>query len=176
MDFYLYLLIIITLTIFIIFFGGHNQQIKIEYTNDNFKNLNSVIIFEKKLNAINDDNIFNDKNFVNINKYFDTTHIIIPNFVNCFFIKILPNTIFNIFNIVQKDKINNLMMILFNHKKHNNLELLIHTSKQNQNQNEIGYFYDLEKNISITGLYHIYNNSNEIVYLTCFIVKKPFWY
>ena len=185
MDLYLYIIIIIGLTVFMVFFGGHNDQVKVEYDNLYFQNLNSIIIFESKLNKINNDDIFTDRNFVNINKYFDTTHILIPNFVNCFFIKIYPYTIFNIFNLIDKLDMNTHMMILFNHKKYNNLELLVDNSTQNLykqsefeniNINSYGYFYDLEKSISITGIYHIYNNSIEPIYITCFILKKPFWH
>jgi hypothetical protein len=74
-------------------------------------------------------------------------------------------------------------MIIFNHNKHNNLELLINDNYQinktdviNLNISSNKYFYDLEKNISITGIYHIYNNSNEPIIITCFILKKPFWH
>ena len=182
MDSYLYIIIIIGLTIFMIFFGGHNDQVKIEYENNCFQKLNSIIIFENKLNKINNDSIFTDKNYVNINKYFDTTHILIPNFVNCFFIKIFPFTIFNIFNLIDKKDMNMHMMILFNHKKYNNLELLVDNSEQDLYKNNstniksLGYFYDLEKSVSITGIFHIYNNSEEPIYITCFILKKPFWH
>lgn len=183
MDDYLYIIIIIGLTIFIIFFGGHNNQVKIEYDNFYARKLNSIIIFENKLNKLNNQNIFIKKNFVNINKYFDTTHILIPNFVNCFFIKINPFEIFNIFNIIEKKNMMAQMMIIFNHHKCNNLELLVNNSEFNlynsdykSNLKTIGYFYDLEKHISITGINHIYNNSVEIIYITCFILKKPFWH
>ena len=37
-------------------------------------------------------------------------------------------------------------------------------------------YYDLEKIISITSIYHIYNNSNENIIITCFLLKKPFWF
>lgn len=187
MDTYLYIIIIITLSIFMIFYGGHNNQTKIEYESNYFSSLNSIIIFEKKLNKLNKDDIFINNNFINVNSYLKNLHILIPNFVNCFFIKILPYSIFDIFNIVEKQDIKTHMMIIFNHKKHNNLELLINTEKSNiikkntKSENihpysTNGYFYDLEKVISITGIYHIYNNSNEQVNITCFILKKPFWH
>ena len=183
MDDYLYIIIIIGLTIFIIFFGGHNNQVKVEYDNFYTKKLNSIIIFENKLNKLNNQNIFTKKNFVNINNYFDTTHILIPNFVNCFFIKINPFKIFNIFNIIEKKNMMLHMMIIFNHNKCNNLELLVNNSEFNlynydykSNLETTGYFYDLDKNISVTGINHIYNNSVDIIYITCFILKKPFWH
>ena len=197
MDNNLYIIIIIGLTIFILFFGGHNQQSIIEYDSKYFDNLNTIIIFEKKLNKNLDNIIFNSSNFVNINNFLNLSDILIPNLVNCFYVQIKPFSLFNIFNLIEKKDIKTSMMILFNHKKHNNHELLIDNPIGNlynkninsdvkinnnfDNLNNInlintGYFYDLEKIISITGIYHIYNNSNENVIITCFILKKPFWH
>ena len=201
MDNYLYIIIIIGLTIFIVFYGGHNQQNKVEYDSKYFNNLNTIIYFEQKINKICQNNIFNKTNFININEYFDTTTILIPNFIDCFFIHIEPFHFFNIFNIVTKSSINTNMMIIFNHNNHNNLELVIDNHEHNlynidadkniltesnlyfnksESESESGsksvYFYDLEKVISVVGIYHIYNNSNENIIITCFIVKKPFWH
>ena len=195
MDNILYIIIIIGLTIFVLFFGGHNRQNIVEYDSEYFYNLNTIIIFENKLNKNHIELIFDSNNFVNINKYLDTSHIIIPNFIDCFYIQIKPYSIFNIFKIIKKEHILTSMMILFNHKKHNNLELLINNSTNNlyeynylgtntntnthmENKNNIitGYYYDLEKIISITSIYHIYNNSNENIIITCFLLKKPFWF
>jgi hypothetical protein len=67
-------------------------------------------------------------------------------------------------------------MVIFNHDEFNNLELLINTCyKSNSNIIE-EYFYDLKKKISITGIFHLYNNSNKPIMITCFILKKPFWH
>jgi hypothetical protein len=181
----LYFIIIITLSIFIVFFGGHNNQEKIEYNYNYFNNLNYIINFEKKINMIysNNNNIFKNINFININKYLNVTNIIIQNFVDCFLIKINPNNLFNIFNIIDKSIAKYHIMIIFNDYKHNNLELLINNNYHPNKKNEINlantsnnYFYNLEKKISITGIYHIYNNSNEPTIITCFILKKPFWH
>lgn len=171
MDDNLYFIIIIGLTIFIIFFGGHNNQDKIEYDGEYFNSLNSIVNFEKKINLIFNKNtdIFIGANFININKYFNTTNILIPNFVNCFLIKINPNSFFDIFNIVDKLIAKSYMMIIFNHNVDNNLELVI-------NDNNTKLYYDLKKNISITSIYQIYNNSNTDIIISCFILKKPFWH
>jgi hypothetical protein len=203
MNSILYIIIIIGLTIFILFFGGHNYQNIVEYDSDYFYNLNTIIIFEKKLNKKLTDVIFDSSNFINLNKYLDTSIILVPNFVDCFYIQIKPYSLFNIFKIIKKENMLTSMMIIFNHKKYNNLELLLDNSTgdlynyvypdTNPNPNPIldnnlennlenknltidGYFYDLEKIISITGIYHVYNNSNENVIITCFILKKPFWF
>lgn len=184
MDEILYYIIIITLSIFIIFFGGHNNQEKIEYDSKYFYNLNSIINFENKINQIylKNNSIFKNTNFLNISEYFNVTNILIQNFVNCFLIKIYPNNFFNIFNIIDKSIAKYHIMIIFNHNKYNNLELLILNNNElnkinNENLNiSDKYFYDLEKKISITGIYDIYNNSNEPIIITCFILKKPFWH
>ena len=191
MDNYLYIIIIIGLTIFIVFFGGHNKQNIVEYDSEYFDNLNTIIIFEKKLNKNLENITFDSKDFININEFFDVHNILIPNFIDCFYIRIKPFNLFNIYNIIKKNDTQTSMMILFNHKKHNNLELLVGDSTNTIYSNyssshsqpkyldskvKIGYFYDLEKIISITGIYHIYNNSNEEVIITCFILKKPFWH
>lgn len=197
----LYIIIIIGLTIFTLFFGGHNCQNIVEYDSDYFYNLNTIIIFEKILNKKLTNVVFDSNNFININEYLDTSIILIPNFVDCFYIQIKPYSLFNIFKIIKKENMLTSMMIIFNHKKYNNLELLLnnstndiynsncpnlntdtnyitHTNNNLENKNKIfdGYFYDLEKIISITGIYHIYNNSNENIVITCFILKKPFWF
>jgi len=182
MDELLYIIIIITLTIFIIFFGGHNNQNKIEYNCDYFSNLTSIIGFEKKISSIylNNVDLFKNKNFINIDKYFNTTNILLPNFVNCFLIKINSQNVFNIFNLIDKSIINTHMMIIFNHNKQNNLELIVCDNMDYKcydfNSDTNNYFYDLEKNISITGIFHLYNNSNQDIIISCFILKKPFWH
>lgn len=181
MDDLLYLIVIICLTIFMVFFGGHNNQDKIEYDSDYFNNLNFIIKFEKKINLIylnNNNDIFSNTNFVNIDKYFNTTNILLPNYVNCFLIKINPNSIFNIYNIIDKSKCKTHIMVIFNHNSDNNLELVIGNldNLNNLDNDEYCDFYDLKKNISTTGIYPIYNNSNVNVVITCFILKKPFWH
>lgn len=190
MDDFTYLILIIILLIFMIFYGGHNYQNEIEYSSNYFTNLNSIITFENKIKSLfetkqNDFTLEN--NYININKYLNTKNILIPNFVNCFLIKIYPYKIFNILNIISSNDIKMHIMILFNHKKTNNLELIIDINKcdiyenniinTNSNINKIcGYFYDLEKKISIVDIYDIYNNSNKPIEISCFIIKKPFWH
>lgn len=177
----MYFIIIIGLTIFIIFFGGHNNQELIEYNSKYFDNLKSIISFENKINLIiknKNEEIFKNKNFININKFLNTRNILLPNFIDCFIIKIYPHNIFNIYNLINNIDIKNHLMIIFNHNLCNNLELLINNNNNNNNNidNYTGYFYDLTKTISIVGINHIYNNSNENIIITCFILKKTFWH
>lgn len=184
MDNFMYLIIIIGLTIFIIFFGGQNKQELIEYNSNYFNNIKSIVSFENKINLVikNKEKLFvNDKTFININKFLNTKHIIIPNFINGFIINLRPFKLFNIFDIIDKLNYKNILMIIFNYNNCNNLELMINNNNTNNKYNyEIEenseYFYDLTKTISIVGIHHIYNNSNKNITITCFFIKKPFWY
>jgi len=85
-----YLIIIIGLTIFMIFYGGHNCQNKIEYNIDSefFKVLNLIKHLENKLKKFNNQIEFKDSNFININNNILIYNIVILNFINYFFIKI----------------------------------------------------------------------------------------
>lgn len=176
MNDFIHFIIIIILIFVIVFFGGHSNQDVIEYKSNYFNGLKQIISFEKKIKLIYEknykNNIFKKKNFVNINKYFNTANILIPNFVNCFLIKIEPHNVFNIYNIINKSDEKTHIMIIFNHNSSNNLELIVN----NDLNNYYGYFYDLEKIISIVGIYHIYNNSTNTINISCFILKKPFWH
>ena len=183
MDNFTYLIILIILSLFIIFYGGHNNQELIEYNTNYFSNLKYIISFENKINLIiKNKELFKNEKFININKFLNTTNILIPNFVNCFIIKINSYSLFNIYNLIDKHDIKTHIMIIFNHNLCNNLELMINKSN-NININDdceinsnYEYFYDLTKPISILGIHHIYNNSNDNIIITCFIMKKPFWY
>lgn len=190
MDDYLYIIIIIGLSIFILFYGGHNYQNKVEYDTKYFDNLNMVIYFESKINDIIKNISFGPNEFININNYLDSTHVLLPNFIDSYSIRIKPREFFNIFNIASCTDLKTNMMIIFNHNKYNSLELLVENTNNNlyssqcnlsklnfsNDENFDAYFYSLKKTISITGLYHIYNNSPEEIIISCYIVKKPFWH
>lgn len=172
MNEFTYILIIILLTIFILLYGGHNNQDLVEYNSNYFQNLNRIIIFEKKLQVYNSKANFADKDFINIKDYIKMSLCLIPNLVDLFFINIKSHSFFTIDKIFDK-KLNKKehLMIIFNHNKNTDLELLIGLDK-----NSNGYFYDLKKNISITGLFDLHNNSSISINMTIFIIKKPFWY
>lgn len=191
MDNFTYLIILIGLTIFVIFFGGHNNQELIEYDTSYFNGLKSITLFENKINLIiKNKEIFSNENFININKFLNTTNVLIPNFVNCFIVKINSHQLFNIFNLIKKTDAKTHIMIIFNHNSYNNLELMINQNNNMCNSNDdindinvinvdddnYGYFYDLTKQISIVGIHNIFNNSNDDIVITCFILKKPYWH
>ena len=61
-------------------------------------------------------------------------------------------------------------MIILNHDEQNNIELLLDV------ENNVGYFYNIKKKISIFDITILYNNSPNKTYFTLFIIKKPFWH
>ena len=158
----MYYLIIIILIIMMLFYGGKNNLNKIEYNSHYFKNLNNIILFENniKKNIKNDLNIdFEDiTNRINIH--------VIPNLEYAYYIDIKPNNFYSIRNIDPNKNI----MILFKHNDNDIIKLIL------KKDNNDYYLYDLNKKISITGIYPIYNNSNSLASVTIFIMKKPYWY
>ena len=172
MNEFTYIIIIIILTVFILLYGGHNNQDLIEYDSKYFKNFNKLIIFEKKLQIYNLKVNFADKDYIDLKDYIKTSIILIPNLISLYFINIKPHSFFKINKIfTDMDNKKENILIIFNHDKINNLELLI-----GLDNNSNGYFYDLKNHISITGLYDLYNDSDNIINLTLFFIKKPFWY
>lgn len=167
-----YIIFIVILTVFILLYGGHNNQDLIEYDAKFFKNFNKLIIFEKKLQIYNSQVNFGNLDYINLQNYIKTSMILIPNLVSLYFINIKPSSFFKISKIFD-EKLNKKehLMIIFNHDKINNLELLV-----GLDGNSIGYFYDLKQNISIVGIYDLFNSSANLINLTIFFIRKPFWY
>jgi hypothetical protein len=165
------IILLILLTIIIIFYGGKNHSTLVEYDNDYFKNYNNIIIFEKtlekyysKFNEIN-----NNNNYVTINEISKLADSILPNYINNYLIKIEKYSYFDITNIINVNDKNNLMMIILNNNL-NNLKLIVNK------ENNINYFYNLNKKTSITGIYDIYNDNDFEIFVTIFIVKKPYYW
>ena len=173
MDYYTFILIIIIMTLMIIFYGGKNTVNMIEYNSNYFENYKNIMLVEKTLQKYNskfNDITKNESDYITIDEIDNISHIILPNYINNYLIKIKPYSYFDIKKIIDIAKINNLIMIVFNYNNIENLELLV--NKDNNN----GHFYNLTNKISITGIYDIYNNNDKEIYITVFIVKKPFWY
>ena len=161
------------MTLMIIFYGGKNTVNMIEYNSNYFENYKNIMLVEKTLQKYNskfNDITKNESDYITIDEIDNISHIILPNYINNYLIKIKPYSYFDIKKIIDIAKINNLIMIVFNYNNIENLELLV--NKDNNN----GHFYNLTNKISITGIYDIYNNNDKEIYITVFIVKKPFWY
>ncbi len=164
-----YILLIIFLVIFVLMYGGHNNQAKIEYNVNYFNNINKLELYEKKVQRFNVEPNFKDKNYINIENYIKTSQIIIPNLVDMFFIKIEPYSFYSIDSIFNLKKDEH-VMIIFNHYNLNPIELCLGIDGNSL------FFYKLNKKISITTIYDLYNNSDKIINITIFFMKKPFWH
>ncbi len=164
-----YIFLIIGLVVFVLTYGGHNNQVKIEYNSNYFDNLNKIVYYENKMQKFNTVDNFKDNDFINIEEYISTTQIIIPNLVDMFFIKINPKSFYHldkIFKLNSKEHI----MIVFNHYNFNPLEIYIATDDSSI------YLYKLTKKISVLGIYDLFNNSDQQLNITIFFMKRPFWH
>ena len=176
----------------ILIYGGskkHNN-LQIEYNSKNYQYLNSLTVYEKQLQKYNS----SDFEYLQITNKIDLSSCLIPNIVDIFFINIKPNSYFN----TNKHCIDNIskLMILYNHnintridnfkntndtngtESGKNLMLLVDKKKECIDNicNNYGYYYNIDKKISIFDIFPIYNNSNFIVNLTVIFIKKSFWH
>jgi hypothetical protein len=183
-----YLLVVIIMILAIVIFGGYkkNNSFQIEYNPQYFQYLNSLTYFEKELQKYN----YGDFDFMQITNQIDLSKCLIPNVIDIFFVNIKPYSYFNIREYVNNYSSN--IMVVYNHNivtyiKDNfsnvnlsseNLMLLL-DSKNECNNNickKYGYYYPINKKISILDIYPIYNESNYTINITIVIIKKSFWY
>jgi len=173
----------------IVIFGGpkKHDNLQIEYQPNNFGYLNNLTYFE---NQIHQNNISSDIEFTNITEKINLSNCLVPNIVDIFIVNIKPYQIFNVGNHVKNDLAS--IMIIYDHNMSsqqynfsnipnlaiNNLKLLINKKKEcvNYNCNLVGYYYDISKKVSILDIFPIYNDSEHIVNITIFIIKKPYWF
>jgi len=176
---YSYFLLIIILCLTIVIYGRpkKHDNLKIEYEETNYKYLKILTIFEKQLQKYNSTNF----DFIKITDKINLSECFIPNIVDIFFINIKPHSHFYINNHVSNDIAK--LMILYDHNSNlddydKNLMLLINYKKEciDEKCSYYGYYYDINKKISILDIYPIYNNSNSVVNLTIFIIKKSYWH
>lgn len=183
-----YLLFIIIMILSMVIFGRakKNRDFIIEYNPQNYQYLNSLTIFEKELQKYNSDKF----DILKITNEIDLSSCLIPNIIDTYFVNIKPFSYFNITKYCDKHKSN--IMVIYNHNifsenKYNfsninsylnNLFLLIDSNKECTDNicKNYGYYYKVSKKISILDIYPIYNNSNQTINLTIFIIKKSFWH
>jgi len=184
-----YFIIMLILILMILIYGGpkKSNNFQIEYDISKFKYLHNLNIFENYSEQLNISNDIQFENITGKNKFFN---YLIPNLIEIFYIKINPNQIVNIKKHLtnknkdkNEDNLTSIMIIYYhnnNTKPNNNgLKLLLDVenicNKENV-CNNIGSLYNIDKKISILDIYPIYNDSiyNEII--TCYIIKKPFWF
>jgi len=183
-----YLLFIIIMIFSMVIFGRakKNRDFIIEYNSQNYQYLNSLTIFEKQLQKYNSNNF----DIIKITNHVDLSSCLIPNIIDIYFVNIKPFSYFNIKNYCDNNKSN--IMVIYNHNifsenkdnfsninsSLNNLFLLLDSNKECSNNicKKYGYYYKISKKISILDIYPIYNNSNQTINLTIFIIKKSFWH
>ena len=185
-----YTLVIIIMILAILIYGGSKtyNNFEIEYSPKNFQYLNSLTVFEKQLQKYNS----SDFEYLRITNQVDLSECLIPNIIDIFFININPHAYFDTRKHIQ-NHISSLM-ILYNHNiaidnntdnfkdisaiTNNNIMLLIDIKNECSNEiyNNFAYYYDITKKISVLNIYPIFNNSNSIVNITLFIIKKSFFH
>lgn len=189
-----YLFTIIFLTIFMLFYGGHNFQNSVVYNSSYFNIFNKTNLLTEKIidNLKKFDKINTNQNF--IFKISDQKFSnIIPNCTHTFIINVKPSSFINVNEIIKKSNINkkNHLMIVFDFLKNNNilipLELFIKTDISNihndqyiqsfkDQQKYYGIFLPLKNPNTITDIYDIYNPNNKNIFFALLIIKKPFWF
>lgn len=183
-----YLFTIVFLTIFMLFYGGHNFQNSVIYNSSYFNIFDKTnILTEKIINNLKKfDKIDNNQNF--IFKISDQKFSnIIPNCTHTFIINIKSSGFINVNEIIKKSNINkkNHLMVVFDFLKNNDtslpLELFIKTDISNiQNyyhkQKYYGIFLPLKNPNTISDIYDIYNPNHKNIFFTLLIIKKPFWF
>lgn len=157
----LYITILVILTIFILFYGGHNNINTIIY--DNYKYFDiykKISLFDNKFIKISKHNGFTNvkTNITNNITHFD---YILPNVNNLFYIKLQPHKILNINNNP------NILLLVYNFTN-SNIDLIIDYDNNN-------YLYKLGK-FNIVKPYNIINNSNYTSEFVICEINKPFWY
>jgi hypothetical protein len=150
------LIFIILLTVIMIFYGGQNKIDRIEYDKNYYKNINSLILYEKKICKTFEK--LNDTNILDITNKFDIQ--VIPNIIKAFCIKINPKSKFDLSQNME----GRFIMIVFNNT---NSKLYLELNHK--------YLYKLTQKISIVDSYDIYNNSVNKAIITIIFIKKPFW-
>jgi len=182
-----YIFIIIILSVFMVFYGGHNPQKKIIYDIQNFSIYNTKIDSIRNIihSLILKNKLDNIRNY-DINKIIDITNNFsekeIPNCSNVFLINIKSNSLIKIHDIINfkkkqniYDKNNNLMIMFYLNDKNNNyLDLII--NENNTINEKYKMFYELNKKINITDLENIYNFNKNTIQFILIIIKKPYWY
>jgi hypothetical protein len=151
----------IILIILMVFYGGVNDSAHIEYKVSNLKKKNNIYKFYDIL--FNKEYIKNMTNpITDITKYCNSLNYI-QNIIVAYNVNLYPSQYIDL-----KFKSNYLMIIAKNINEP--LQLLVYNAFNKK------YFYTINKKISITGIYPIYNNSINKINVIITIIKKPFWF
>ena len=148
-DTLIYINFMILLTIFMIFYGGHNYIKKIEYNSDYFYYINKLDICRNKF--IRYSEIHDYTKIKDISKDLLYFKDYIPNINHIYLLKLKARKIYDIGQLC--DNLNNLM-IIYNFHNYENIEIMI------EKKNNYNLFYTVNKNIFITNVYDILNLNN----------------
>lgn len=157
-----YYLIIIMMTILMIFYGGVNKILQIEYDYTYFEYIKNIRLFKNYLLGNNSKE--------NIDLKPITTHFsfLINNLCSMYYVNIEP------FSYYVNDSMydNSLLMILYTvNNDYKKLQIIINKLDDKKFLN-----YNVSNDLFLTNPYVIYNNSNENTKLIVSFIKKPFWY
>lgn len=157
-----YYLIIIMLTILMMFYGGVNKSLKIEYEHKYFEHINNIKVFEKYLLTNN------SKENIDLLSISNSYLILINNLFSINYINIKPLSYFINDNMYDKS----LLMIIYTvNDDYKKLQVIVDKVDKNRFIN-----YNVTSDLFLTNPYVIYNKSNQNTKLILAFIKKPFWY
>jgi hypothetical protein len=144
----------------------------IEFDDDKFKHLRNLGLLESRIRQNSNSNV----EIENITKKVNGCETYIPNIVGVYNINIKPKSYINLQKYINRNLI---MVILYNNDTDiGKLQLVVNTNKECSNNKcgNYGYFYNVNKKMSIFKIFPLYNNSDKIINVNIFSIKKPFWY
>jgi hypothetical protein len=157
-----YYLIIIMITILMLFYGGVNKILQIEYKHTYFNYVKNIRLFKKFL--LN----HNSKQTIDLLSISKNFTVLINNLHSMNYFNIEPFS----YHIIDDMYDKSLLMIIYTVNDENKkLQVIIeHVG------NETFLNYNVSTDLFLTNPYIIYNNSNENTKFILTFIKKPFWY
>ena len=157
-----YYLIITMLTILMMFYGGINKTLSIEYYHTYFEYIKNIRLFE---NYVLNNNSKENIDLLSITK---NCSILVNNLFSIYYINVEPYSYF--INDSMYDK--SLLMIIYTvSNDYKKLQIIIDKVDENKFIN-----YNITTDLFLTNPYIIYNNSNQNTKFIIAFIKKPFWY
>jgi hypothetical protein len=157
-----YYLIITMLTILMMFYGGINKTLSIEYDHTYFEYIKNIRLFE---NYVLNNNSKENIDLLSITK---NCSILVNNLFSIYYINVEPYSYF--INDSMYDK--SLLMIIYTvSNDYKKLQIIIDKVDENKFIN-----YNITTDLFLTNPYIIYNNSNQNTKFIIAFIKKPFWY
>jgi len=180
----LYFCIIITVVLLMVIYGrpSKTSDYLIEYDNTQFKYLEKLYFVDKQIenSKITDNKIIIDKfgSIEEITNKLNNCEKFIPNIVSIYNITINPRSFFDSNKYINSTKIM-IIKIINDLIDIQQIKLLVNKNFECNENNlcgNYGYFYSLDKKISIVNIYPIFNDTDKVINLTIYVIKKPFWH